>query len=122
MKILLLLIVIFSITILSCYYDSEEVLYPELGSCDTTNVTFATSVMHLLENNCLSCHSNNTAASLGNNVKLESYADISSKKSLILSSIKMNGSSFTMPKGAPKLKDCLIQQFEIWVNNGAPDN
>ena len=117
-----MIIALLSITILSCYYDSEEVLYPELGSCDTTNVTFSGSVIPLVQNNCFTCHSNNNAASLGNNMKLETYSDISAKESLIISSIKMDGSSSPMPKNGPKLKDCLIQQFEIWVNNGAPDN
>ena len=47
----------------SCYYDSEEALYPVINSaCDTTNVTFSGTIVSLLANNCLSCHSNATAA------------------------------------------------------------
>src|SRR4030042_5604138 len=63
----------------SCYYDSEEYLYPQIGNnCDTTNITFSGSVTLILQENCFGCHSNSTS-SFGNNIKLEDYADVKLK-------------------------------------------
>lgn len=107
----------------ACYYDNEEYLYPDIGnSCDTSNVTFSSNVTAILGNNCLSCHSNSTAASFGNNIRLEDYADVKAKDQLILGSIKHSPGVSPMPKGGSKLNDCMIRQFEIWTNNGSPDN
>ncbi len=107
----------------SCYYDSEEVLYPQISSgCDTTAVTYSGNIVSLLQNHCWTCHSNSTAAAFGNNIALENYADIKTQSTAILPAIRQDGSVPPMPQGGAKISDCLIQQFTIWVNNGAPQN
>jgi hypothetical protein len=107
----------------SCYYDNEEALYPQLSSsCDTSNVTFSGTIAPILANNCLSCHSNAMAASAGNNIRLENYADVQSSKTAISGSINHTGSYSPMPKNGAKLKACSITQFDIWVKNGALNN
>jgi hypothetical protein len=126
MKQLLYLFVTF-VTILffaaSCYYDNEEALYPSLSSsCDTVNVTFSGKIVPLLANNCLSCHSNATAASAGNNIRLENYADVKARTAAVAGSVKHTGTYSPMPKNGGKINSCLINQFDIWVRNGAPDN
>ena len=104
----------------SCYYDNEEALYPQLSSsCDTTNVTFGGTIAPMLASNCLSCHSNAMALSAGNNIRLENYADVQSRKTAISGSINHSGSYSPMPKNGVKLKTCLLTQFDIWVKNGA---
>jgi hypothetical protein len=114
---------VFAIIIGSCYYDSEESLYPVIGNtCDTTNVTFTNSIVPLLQNNCLTCHSNNNAASQGGNIRLQNYADINSNKTNFLASINHSPGHSPMPKGSAQLKSCFIQQVEIWINKGAPNN
>jgi hypothetical protein len=118
--VLSVLIIFFCI---SCYYDNEEHLYPEISSsCDTTNVTFSGSISGMLSNNCLSCHSNSTAANFGNNIRLQDYSDVNAQRQRVLGSINYKSGFSPMPKGGAKLNDCLIAQFEIWVNNGAPNN
>jgi len=107
----------------SCYYDSEEALYPTISSaCDTTNVTFSGKIVPLLANNCLSCHSNATAASSGNGIRLENYADVQSRAAAIAGSLKQTGTYSPMPKNGGKLKACLITQFDIWVLKGMLNN
>jgi hypothetical protein len=116
-------LILFIIIICSCYYDSEEDLYPVISNnCDTTNVTYTNSIVPLLQNNCLSCHSNINAASQGGNVRLQDYTDVNSNKTIVLNSLKHLSGASPMPKGGAKLKDCLIRQVEIWINNGAPNN
>ena len=107
----------------SCYYDSEEYLYPQISSgCDTTAVTFSGTILPMLQNHCMTCHSNNAAPSFGGNIKLENYADVSSQSATVLSAIRQDGSVPPMPLGGAKLNDCLIGQFAIWVNDGTPQN
>lgn len=107
----------------SCYYDNEEALYPSYNTlCDTTNVTFSSTIAPMLSSNCLSCHSNSSAASLGNNIRLEDYADVQIRATAIAGSIKHTGTYSPMPKNGGKLMDCSIIQFDIWVKKGMPDN
>lgn len=109
--------------VFSCYYDSEEALYPSLStSCDTLNVTFSTSVTSILNNNCWSCHSNTTAASSGGNIRLQNYADVKAQSTKIAGSVKHLQGYAAMPKNGGKIKDCSIRQFDIWVKNGMPNN
>ncbi len=107
----------------SCYYDSEEALYPTLNSgCDTTGVTFNGKIAPMLANNCLACHSNSTAAGFGNGVRLENYADVKSRATAVAGSIKHTGTYSPMPKNGGKLNACLINQFDIWIRTGMPEN
>lgn len=116
-------LVIFLSFFVSCYYDSEEALYPTLSSaCDTTNVTFNGTIVTILANNCYSCHSNATAAAAGNNIRLEDYADVSARATSIAGSVKHTGSYSPMPKNGGMIKACSITQFDIWVTNGLPNN
>jgi hypothetical protein len=106
----------------SCYYDREEALYPSYNaSCDTTNITFSTTITTVLSNSCWSCHSASNAATFGNNIKLVSYTDVSSQITTVITSIN-HTSSKPMPKNAPKLPACQLNQFDIWVKKGMPNN
>ena len=119
----LLTFVIVLFLALSCYYDNEEALYPALNStCDTVSVTFSGTIKPVLSNNCLACHSNSAASFAGNNIKLEDYTDVQSRTTAITGSINHTGSFSPMPKNGGKLNDCLIRQFDIWVQNGAQNN
>lgn len=122
MKYLLIfpLIIIF---ISSCYYDNEEDLYPVLNNdCDTTYVSFTPIISNILQNNCLSCHSNATAASSGNNIKLENYTDVVNRADAFLGSIRHDTPYSPMPKNGGKLNTCILLQVEKWIDNGTPEN
>jgi hypothetical protein len=116
-------IAIFSFFIVSCYYDNEEALYPSYNNtCDTTNVTYSGTIVPILNNSCYSCHSNSTAAGLGNNIRLENYADVQVRAVSIAGSIKHTGSFSPMPKNGGQIKACSITQFDIWVRMGMQNN
>ena len=106
----------------SCYYHNEEDLYPESASCDTLNVTFSGKIVPLLANNCLTCHSNANAPTFANGIRLEDYDDVKIMATAISGAINHSASHLPMPKDRPKLKACLITQFDIWVRIGTPDN
>lgn len=116
-------IILFVIFFMSCYYDSQEALYPSYSSsCDTANVTYSGIVVPILRNNCYSCHSNANAASFGANIKLENYNDLTSQMSTVVTAIKHNGSISPMPKNGGKLSICLLTQIDIWVRKGMLNN
>lgn len=75
-----------------------------------------------MANNCLSCHSNTRAATAGNNIRLENYADVQARVVSVVGSINHSGAYSPMPKNGDKIKFCSIAQFDIWVRNGTPDN
>jgi len=120
----ILIITVLSLLIAgSCYYDNAEYLYPELTTgCDTSSVSFSGTIVPMMQNNCWSCHSNSTAASFGNNIRLENFADIKAQSASVLGAIRHDPPLSPMPKGGGKLNDCLIQQFSIWINDGTPQN
>lgn len=125
MKILIPTIVIVLLFSFSgCYYDSKEYLYPELSaSCDTTNITYSGSVVSALDL-CQGCHSNNSAASYGGNIKLQNYADVQAHAldGKLLGSIKFTSGFSPMPKGSTQLANCKITIIEKWIKAGALNN
>jgi hypothetical protein len=109
----------------TCYYDSEEFLYPKLSSlCDTTNVEFSSSIKPVLQQYCLTCHSNSSALSFGGNIMLEDHADVKIRADngeLYGSVAHLPGYS-PMPKGGSKIDDCNISVIKSWIDSGSPDN
>jgi hypothetical protein len=111
-------------TIVSCYYDSEEYLYPQINStCDTTNVKFSTTVKPILQSSCWSCHSNNNATS-GGGFRLEDYADVkvSADNGSLLGTISHKSQYNPMPLNGPSLDNCSISIIKLWIDAGAPNN
>ena len=120
---LLLLASVITVIIVSCYYDSEEALYPSLNAaCDTANVTFSGTVIPILTNSCFGCHSNSTASLYGTNIRLENYADLKANAVAVQGSINFTGTYSHMPKNGAKLKSCSLRQFDIWVSQGMLNN
>ena len=115
---LFLTICIVSVTFYSCYYDKEELLYPNVTPCDTTNVTFAIKIAPILNANCLSCHGNSVYLNAGGGIKLQDYGDVKANLDQAYNDII----TARMPKGGAKLDACSITALRIWKNAGAPNN
>ena len=58
--------ILFSVSLSSCYYDTEEELYPDSGSstCDTISVSYATDIVPIVSAKCSTpgCHAGVNAA------------------------------------------------------------
>lgn len=114
------IIAIFSYFFTSCYYDNEEALYPALNNtCDTTNVTYSGTIVPILNNSCLGCHS---SAATGGSILLTTYAQVVASAPRITGSIKQLPNFSAMPKNSSKISSCSISQWDIWVRNGMPNN
>lgn len=120
MKKILTLGMLAVISLMGCYYDVEENLYPDTG-CDTENMSFAADIQPILQQNCLVCHSQ--AANFGN-VNLEGHNRVKlyADSGELLGVIEHQSGFSPMPKNAPKLVDCQIEKIARWISDGALNN
>jgi hypothetical protein len=88
--------------------------------CDTIGtVTFSGTIWPTVQTSCTGCHKG-TAPSGG--IGLENYADVASVASngALMNALKGNGVPKMPPAGS--LSTCRVRQFELWINNGYPNN
>ncbi len=93
------------------------------SACDTTNVTFSTSVMPLITLKCKGCHSGTTPSG---NVSLTNYTQVKAtvtSGTLMGSILHQTGySAMPQPVANGPLPDCDIRKLQIWIAAGALDN
>lgn len=104
----------------SCYYDKADVLMGDV-TCDTTSFTYSNQIQPILSQYCISCHSVNNASG---GVRLDDYPNVKeyADNGELLCVIKHESGCSPMPKDAPQLNPCDIRLFELWVDDGAPNN
>lgn len=89
-------------------------------SCDTINpVTFSGTIWPLINTTCRGCHSGTTASG---GIQLVSYTSVAAAASSGMLIKSLHGTGVTRMPPAGSLPACRIRQFEIWVNNGFPNN
>jgi hypothetical protein len=121
----ILMIIVFLST---CYYDSEEYLFPTINNqCDTTGTILFSSVDSVLQNNCVSCHNLSTASggvNLDGYTNVYPYATTLRNNTPVLVGVIRRMSGFSpMPQlPAPSLDECSIRKIEIWIEQGALQN
>jgi len=89
--------------------------------CDTTDVTFSGSVWPTIETNCLGCHSGPQPTG---DIPLTDYVSVVAavNSGRLLGAISHSEGYSPMPKNAPMLIECKIDQFKIWIEDGTPNN
>jgi hypothetical protein len=109
-----------SLVLNSCYYDVEEELYGTLP-CDTSNVTFANSVLPIINANCVACHSD---VNPSGGISLASHAQISTAATngSLIGVIEHQVGFSPMPKNANQLNLCDRRKIQIWIDGGMPNN
>ena len=108
------------IVIAGCYYDSEEELYGM--NCNTTNVSFSTTVNSLLQQyGCLGCH---TGPGPSGNVNLQGHANVKTvaESGKLYGAISHSTGFKPMPQGGSKMSDCDIKKIKSWIDAGALNN
>jgi hypothetical protein len=102
----------------SCYYDKSEELYGK-GSCDTTTVAYASNIAPIINRDCAGCHSGGSPSA---GISLYDYTTVknymTSNRSVLMGSVKQDGTASNMPKGGSKISACEINKLEAWVNQG----
>lgn len=99
-----------------CYYDKEEVLYPDSLSCTTVPAKFSTDIGPLIQTRCAisGCHA---AGSTNGPGPLTSYTLIKNAAP----EIKVAVVSRFMPR-IGTLTPLEIKKISCWVDSGAPEN
>lgn len=105
----------------SCYYDNVEELYPIPSACDTTNITYSENVWPVINDNCTVCHSGSAPSG---NISLTNYEEVAAiaANGKLMGAINHENGYSPMPKGGGSLSDCELTQFQIWVDEGYPNN
>lgn len=114
---------LFVVLFQGCYYDKSDLMYPAAG-CDTTAVTYSQTVKPLVNNYCLACHGSSNYSSMGGNLNLDGYSNLSSaaKNGVLLKSIRHEAGASPMPKNSPQLSECHIAKLEKWILAGSLNN
>ncbi|HOY06238.1 MAG TPA: hypothetical protein PLO67_12600 [Saprospiraceae bacterium] len=93
------------------------------ADCDTTNVTFTTSVMPIITLKCKGCHSGTNPSG---NIALTNYTQVKATvtSGTLMGSILHQAGYVAMPQpiGSAQLPDCDISKLQIWIAAGAPNN
>lgn len=113
---ILLPIFVISICIYGCEYENEEELFG-LQNCDTTNVSFMSTIEPLILTNCAieGCHVPGNGR-----VLLRNYEEI--KENVDNGSVWRHAiRDRDMPPDGP-LAICDIKKLESWINADAPNN
>ncbi len=94
---------------------------PDAGVCDTDNVSYATTIVPILQNTCLGCHSG-SAPSGGINLSTHAGVQTVALNGRLVGAVSHDSAYSPMPQGGQKLSDCKIDQIRAWVDAGAPNN
>ncbi len=113
-------VLLLSICVLGCYYDSEEDLYGTTD-CNITESTYSQDVLPILEEYCYGCHSE--AVNSGN-ITLEGYDRVKpfADSGQLLGSVNWDPGFSAMPKNQAQLVECDIEKISIWISEGAMNN
>jgi hypothetical protein len=108
---------------LSCS-PSDEAVPEEDNLCHTDSVTYAGTIVPILETNCYTCHDASNAPTFAEGIILEGYDNIviQVNKGRLLGAIRHQPGFTAMPRNLPQLPECTIREIETWVEAGAPDN
>ena len=91
------------------------------SECDTTLVTFSSSIAPFIATTCSGCHSGGAPSG---GVDLTTHALVSSAVSYsnLMACIRQEDGFEAMPPTGAALNHCEIRMFELWLEDGMPNN
>jgi hypothetical protein len=112
-------IVLFS----SCTHDKVNTPSPNNSSCDTTNVSYSTTIKPIISNNCSisGCHDDITKAS---GYDMSDYVGLKQavQGGRIVGAIEHLPYYSPMPNTGGQLSQCQIENIVAWINQGIQNN
>jgi hypothetical protein len=108
--------------LIGCYYDKEEILYPESANCTSiSNPSFSADVLPLLNTKCNNCHAGSSASA---GIRLDSFTEVIKhvNNGTLMGSINQTSGFSPMPKNGSKMSLCEIQKIQDWITAGAGGN
>ncbi len=103
-------------------YEGARNVTCDTSTCDTSNVTFTSSIQPIIQTYCLGCHTSSNASMSGGGIVLDIYTSVKTNAQTghLLCSVQWTGTCYQMPKSSSQLSTCNIHKFVIWVNNSCP--
>ena len=89
------------------------------AGCDSTDVTYTTSIYPITNAWCTGCHGGSKPA---NGLSLETYDEVvaCANSGRLMGAIRHEPGYSAMPKGGEMLSTCDINLFQKWINIGTP--
>jgi hypothetical protein len=89
------------------------------AGCDSTNVTYTSSINPIIQSWCIGCHSGSKPA---NGLSLETYDEVvaCAKSNRLMGALRHDNGYYPMPKGGEMLSPCEINLFQKWITLGEP--
>lgn len=97
---------------------------PDMSSCDTENISYASYIQPTISTYCLGCHSYKWAGEYCDSLDFTDYPTVASvaQSGLLMDVIQHKYPLPSMPYYGPQLDECTIAKIAAWVKNGAPNN
>lgn len=89
--------------------------------CDTLNVTYSGSIVPLIQQRCLGCHSGGSPQG-GINLSTWSAVNAVAADGRLGRSVTHDPTGIPMPPSSPIMPACEVRTFMIWIDAGAPNN
>ena len=91
------------------------------SGCDTSNVTYSSSITSILQNSCTGCHSGSSASA---GVDLSSYSGVLAQvnNGKLWGDVSHTTGYNVMPVGGAMLSACDLNIINSWIKKGAPNN
>jgi Na+-translocating ferredoxin:NAD+ oxidoreductase RNF subunit RnfB len=93
-----------------------------IADCDpNATITFSGILWPIVQANCTGCHS---GSSPGGGISLTNYTTVhqSITAGSFMNSLHGSNGAIIMPQGTSGLPSCQIDQFQAWLDAGAPNN
>lgn len=122
MKHLSLLAVVLGLIVFSaCTRENFEEKYgPIPTTCESPDTNYTAQISAWIAAECVDCHGPNLAQA---GLDLSTYAEVAANADKIFNRITLESSDpLLMPQNGPKLDLCTIEGFQIWIDNGKPEN
>ena len=89
--------------------------------CDTLNVTYSGTIVPLIQQRCLGCHSGGTPQG-GLNFSSWSVVNAVAMDGRLGRSVTHDPVGIPMPPSSPIMPTCEVRKFLLWIEAGAPNN
>lgn len=113
------------VSVNSCYYDKEELLYSGLnsGSCTDSSgvISYSQKVMPLLQQYCYNCH---LASFPSGGIVMGTYAAdrVVALNGKLFGTINHSPGFSPMPQGMPRMSSCQVATIKKWIDTGILNN
>jgi mono/diheme cytochrome c family protein len=94
---------------------------PDAGGCDVTDVSYSMTIVPILQNACIGCHS---GAAPAGGIVLSTHAGVQTValNGSLVGTVSYDPGYSPMPQGGTQLSDCKIDQIRAWAADGAQNN